>query len=262
MKRYLLIVSLCSLAFSTTSLYAATTDFVADGDITVRDVAGTGVTADLIIKNGSRAESWTYDNTADKYFKVTNPDSTNTFKVVSVASNTSGVSSFHVNNSSGVEVACINNATPGSSYIELSSTSGTYSVYPSNTSCALSTSSSGSSGSSGVAVVTLPPMPPPPPIITPPVFVPSPAPSSLKESQLQLLTTKLKLILQLLVAQLQNQLQARLSSAALFSPPPLPLPTPSTVNPAKQLQLQLMTTQLKLLSELLRQRQVQGVIGQ
>src|SRR3989338_2676627 len=105
--KYLLTFGLLlGFALLTSVAYAATTDFVANGNITVSSVAGTGGTADLVIKDGSRAASWTYDPTANFYFKVTDPDATNTFKVVSLTSNQSGVSSIHVDNSSGVQVAC------------------------------------------------------------------------------------------------------------------------------------------------------------
>ena len=112
-------------------VYAATTDFRANANVIVPNVPGNGVTADLLIMDGS-AESWRYDSTASRVFTVTNPDSNDIFIVGSA---NPAVKSLRVYNSSGVRVVCINNRMPGSSFVALPTTSGTYSAIPASTYC-------------------------------------------------------------------------------------------------------------------------------
>jgi peptidoglycan hydrolase-like protein with peptidoglycan-binding domain len=103
--------------------FAATDDFVANGNITVKAVTFGGSTADMIIFNGSTAESWTFNSGA---FTVTNPGSA--FKV---GSSDSSVKSVKISSSSSVLV-CTENTTPGTSYATLPNSSGTYIVEPSS----------------------------------------------------------------------------------------------------------------------------------
>lgn len=158
MKKYL-VISLLMLVFLVTVVSAATTDFVANGDITINSVThpgGGSPTANLTIVSGSRAESWSYNS---GNFSVTNPDATNLFTV-----SASGVSSVRVNNSASQEVAC------GTGSVQLPSTAGLYRVYASDSSCAGSSSSSSAGGSSGGGST-----PPPAPILpAPPAAVPPP----------------------------------------------------------------------------------------
>ena len=155
MKKYL-IISLLILVFSVVVVSAATTDFVANGDITISNVNNPDgpPTANLTIVSGSRAESWSYNG---GNFSVTNPDATNLFTV-----SASGVSSVRVNNSASQEVAC------GSGSVQLPSTAGLYRVFASDSSCAGSSSSSSSSSSGGGGGYVPPP-------VTPPVVPATPA---------------------------------------------------------------------------------------
>ena len=111
--------------------YATTNSFVANGPIIVPAVPGNGVTADLLIMNGS-AESWRYDNTASRVFTVTNPDPNDSFIV---GSTNPAVKSLRVYNSSDVMVLCLPNTIPGSSFAALPIASDTYSVIPASVYC-------------------------------------------------------------------------------------------------------------------------------
>ncbi len=117
------IITCLALLFSTAVL-AATNDFTANGDITISGVTfGTGTT-DMIIFNGSTAESWQFNNGT---FTVTNPG---TFKVGSADS---GVKSFRIL-LNGSTVACDENVSPGVSYTTLPTNPGTYTIQPSSVS--------------------------------------------------------------------------------------------------------------------------------
>ena len=170
MKRYL-IISLCVLALFTAVAYAATTDFVANGDITVGGVSGSDITADLTIVNGSKAESWRYSSGV---FTVTNPDSTSPFKV---SAHNSSVLTISIKNSDGTVAVCTNNTTPGTSYVELPSSGGTYTVSPSSTQCPSGTGGA-SPGGGGSPTVPPPPPPTPAPVAPRPIAPPSPPPGS------------------------------------------------------------------------------------
>jgi len=122
MKKFLVLTVLA--LFLALPAIAATTDFVADGDITVDPVIG-DVTKNLTIVSGSSAASWEY--TSSNTLTVTDPG---TFKVQATST---AVVSFLIKNSSGTNVACALNSTPGTSYVTLPTTAGTYTVYPSTT---------------------------------------------------------------------------------------------------------------------------------
>ena len=108
MKKFL-VLSVLALLLALPVL-AATTDFVADANVTVSSVSGGEVTADMLIISGSTAESWTYSSGA---FTVTNPG---TFKV---GASSSSVKSIKVKNSGGSVIACANNTTADISYVGL-----------------------------------------------------------------------------------------------------------------------------------------------
>ena len=122
MKKFL-VLSVLALLLALPVL-AATSDFTADGNVTVDTVTGDGVNQTLLILNGSSAESWTYSS-GD--FTVTNPG---TFKVGAADSS---VKSIKVKNSGGSVIACANNTTAGTSYVTLPTASATYTVVPSTT---------------------------------------------------------------------------------------------------------------------------------
>lgn len=105
-------------------VFAAVTDFVANSNITISGVTfGTG-TADMVITNGSTAQSWSFNSGA---FTVTNPGA-----AFNVASLDSTVKSIQVT-SGGTTLVCSANTTPGTSYATLPTASGTYTVLPSAT---------------------------------------------------------------------------------------------------------------------------------
>jgi len=85
---------------------AATTDFTADGNITVSSVTFGAGTTDMLIMDTSTAESWEFDAGA---FTVTNPG---TFIV---GSSDSSVKSIKFAQGSA-NLACAENTTPGTSY--------------------------------------------------------------------------------------------------------------------------------------------------
>ncbi len=121
-KKFCIIVCI-TLLFSTAVL-AATNDFTANSDIIVSGVTfGTGYT-NMIIFNGSTAESWQFNNGT---FIVTNPG---TFKVGSADSS---VKSFRIL-LNGSTVACDENTNPGVSYTTLPTDPGIYTIQPSSTS--------------------------------------------------------------------------------------------------------------------------------
>lgn len=144
MKKYLIIRFLGSLSLilSPALALAASTDFVANGNITVSSVAGSGVTADLVILSGSQAETVV----TGSEFTVTNPDSTNPFQV---KSSDSLVISIKAVDGNGTQAACISNSTPGTSYLELPIAAGTYTITPTTSACSGAAVSGGSANSDG-----------------------------------------------------------------------------------------------------------------
>jgi len=124
MKKIITIVSLCLLFAISAS--AATDDFTATSNITVENVTFGATSVDMIIMNGSTAESWTYNSGA---FTVTNPG---TFQVGSASTSVHTI----VIKNGNTNVACAVNSTPSASYITIPTTAGTYTVEPSSsTSC-------------------------------------------------------------------------------------------------------------------------------
>ncbi|MDD5031782.1 MAG: hypothetical protein PHR36_01920 [Patescibacteria group bacterium] len=121
----------------------ATTEFTANGNVTVSAVTFGGDTVDMLIMDTSTAESWTYSGGA---FTVTNPG---TFKV---GSSDTSVKAIKVSLLGSV-VACAKNHTPGTSYVSFATTAGVYTVEPStiniansltyNSSCGAATCASG-----------------------------------------------------------------------------------------------------------------------
>jgi len=156
MKKYLIISSLL-FALSSTVALAASDDFIANGEITTGSVVGSGVTAALIIRSGSRAESWTYSD--GNSLQVTNAHSSSRFKV---GSDSASVISMRVNNSNGNEIAC----TDGNTGVEVPAGSGiAYTVYPSNATCS-SAVVRGTSGSGGGGTSVTPAIPATPAVPT------------------------------------------------------------------------------------------------
>lgn len=119
MTKKILFLSIAIL-FALSPVLAATNDFTADENITVTDVTFDATTADMLIMNGSTAESWTFDSGT---FTVTNPGTFN------VGSSDSAVKSIKITQG-GSDVACAENTTPGTSYVTLPSASNTYTIVP------------------------------------------------------------------------------------------------------------------------------------
>ena len=150
MKKYLIIPAGVLALFAGTAM-AATNDFVADGDFTIESVSGTGVTANLTILDGSTANSVTSNAGV---LTVTNPGSA--FKMTGSDAN---IVSLQADN--GSETSCVNNINPGTTYLQVPESAGTYTITPSKNGC--SASSGGSSSSSGGGGGT--PPPPAPPVV-------------------------------------------------------------------------------------------------
>ena len=105
-------------------VFAATNDFVANGNITVTGVTFGASTADMLILSGSESESWLFSSGT---FTVTNPGS-----AFQVGSSDSTVKSIQVTQG-GTTLVCSENSTPGTSFATLPTTAGTYTVSPSAT---------------------------------------------------------------------------------------------------------------------------------
>lgn len=140
--------------FLSSTTNAATTDFVADGNVTVSSVVYNSLTADLLIMDGSKAESWNFNS---DNFTVTNPDTSG----FTVGSNNSAVKSIRVkSHNENRETTCADNTTAGTSYVTLPITADTYSVYPSSSTCEVAASGGGSSGGGGGSRTRTPPVAP------------------------------------------------------------------------------------------------------
>lgn len=155
-KLYPITIAL-SLVLVASAAYAATTDFVANGNITVSSVTNGGVVADLAIVSGSQTESWAY---TDGVFTVVNSDSTNPFRI---ATSDATIRSIAITNSDGVVLACKNDPVLGDTYVEVPVASGTLTVKPSTTGCVTASSSTSSStsgsrsgGGGGASAVVIP----------------------------------------------------------------------------------------------------------
>lgn len=105
-------------------VWAAVTDFVANNNIVVSSVTFGSGTADMLVMDGSQAESWSYNAGT---FTITNPATDNTFKV---GSSDNSVEAIRVLQA-GTMVACAYNQTAGTSYVELPTSAGTYTIDPS-----------------------------------------------------------------------------------------------------------------------------------
>ena len=123
---------------------AATTDFVADGNVGITGVVYGAFTSELTIMNGSKAESIDFTSGT---FTVTNPDATAGFKV---GSGTFTAKSIRVRSQAqSSETVCADNTTLGTSYVTLPTTADVYTVYGSETACEGSGSTSGGGGGGG-----------------------------------------------------------------------------------------------------------------
>ncbi|MDD5290715.1 MAG: hypothetical protein PHZ04_01230 [Patescibacteria group bacterium] len=156
-----LVLFLVALLLAFPALTTATTEFTADGNITVSAVTFGSTTAEMLVMTGSTAESWTI--TSGGTFTVTNPGN---FMVGSAVAETN-VKGIKVT-LDGVAVACAKNTTPGTNYVTLPATAGTYTIVPVttnvanaviyNTSCGASECASGysvsGSGADAGCVVT------------------------------------------------------------------------------------------------------------
>lgn len=103
---------------------AATNNFTANGNIVVPGVTFGATTANMLIMSGSTAESWLFNSGA---FTVTNPGS-----AFEVGSSDVAVKSIQVTQGSST-LSCTENTTPGTSYVTLPISSGTYTILPSAT---------------------------------------------------------------------------------------------------------------------------------
>ncbi|MDE2079692.1 MAG: peptidoglycan-binding protein [Patescibacteria group bacterium] len=121
MSRFFLTIFL-SLAVPALA-FAATTDFTANGDITVSSVTFGSGTANMLILNGSTAQSWSFSSGA---FTVTNAG---TFKVGSADSSVKSIQF----SSGGTTLVCSENTTPGTSFATAPTAAGTYTITPSAT---------------------------------------------------------------------------------------------------------------------------------
>ncbi|MFH0951303.1 MAG: peptidoglycan-binding domain-containing protein [bacterium] len=113
MPKYIIKIVVLACLLLASPVLAATTDFVADSNITVTGVTFGSTTADIIIIDGSKAESWSFNGGT---FTVTNPHVTSTFKI---GSSDSTVKSFLIKNAANHNEACNKNYTPGTSYVTL-----------------------------------------------------------------------------------------------------------------------------------------------
>ncbi len=121
------VVFIISLLFIVANIvYATTSNFQAITDVIVSNVSYEQGMADLLIMEGSEAESFKYDNGV---FSVTNPSSENLFKVGSLDAKAKAI---RLLNTEFELVDCIKNNSLGEDYIELPSDSGTYFLEPSD----------------------------------------------------------------------------------------------------------------------------------
>lgn len=105
-------------------VFAATNDFVANGNVIIPGVTFGVSTTNMLIMNGSTAESWSFTSGV---LTVTNPGAAFT-----ISSSDSEVKSIQIT-SGATTLACSENTTPGTSYATLPAASGTYTVLPSAT---------------------------------------------------------------------------------------------------------------------------------
>lgn len=141
MRKFTIITLLTLLAFSTPVL-ATTTDFTADGDITVTGVTFGSGTVDVTILSGSTCEEWLF---SDGALTVKNPGG------FQISSSNSGVKTIKATRG-GATVSCAENSNPGTSSLTLLVDGNTYVIVPSTdvscTGSAAGVSSGSPSGSS------------------------------------------------------------------------------------------------------------------
>lgn len=160
MKKYLIIL-VSVLLLSANAAFAATDDFTANTDVTIQDVVGDGVTANVLILSGSKAQSIEFSGGS---FTITNPNSG--FKLTISSSNVLSIRA----NKNGGEIACTANENPGTTQFNVPESAGTYTIMPSKYGCSggSGTGSSGSGGGGGGSS-------PKPKPVTPPVTLPEQA---------------------------------------------------------------------------------------
>ncbi len=124
LKYIIVLFAVLSLQSQPVAVFAATNDFVAGSDITVSGVTFGSGTADMLIFNGSTAESWTINSGT---FTTTNPGS-----AFRAGSSDSSVKSIQISKN-GSTLVCTENSTPGTSYATLPTSAGTYTIAPSAT---------------------------------------------------------------------------------------------------------------------------------
>jgi hypothetical protein len=128
MRKFIAII-VFALLFTVSPVFAASESFTATSAITVSSVQGDGLTADFTILNGSTAASWTINSTTGAFSATT--DSSSDFKV-SASSNTVVAIGYY----SGSTGTCTPNTKPGTTYAEITSSAGTYTIAPyTTTSC-------------------------------------------------------------------------------------------------------------------------------
>ena len=140
-----------SLLFLPVFAFADSSDFVANGRVTISAVTFGESTADMFIFSGSTAQSWTLSSGT---FTVVNPGID-----FQVGSSDTAVKTIKVNQS-GTLVVCGLNTGPGTTSISLPDSSATYTIIPSaDTTCAAiaSTVSEGGGSGGGASVSSLTP---------------------------------------------------------------------------------------------------------
>jgi hypothetical protein len=119
MKKLITSIILVLISFP---VMAATDDFTATSDITVSNINLDGGDIEMVIMNGSSAESWQIDNGS---FTVTNPGSTFNVNTADASVKTILVRQGNTN------ISCTLNTAPGTTYVTLPTTSATYAIIPS-----------------------------------------------------------------------------------------------------------------------------------
>ncbi|MBI4709080.1 MAG: hypothetical protein HY764_02675 [Candidatus Portnoybacteria bacterium] len=126
MKKNIIFI-LLGFVLSATAAFAAYNSFIANGDITVQNVQGDGLTADFKIFNGSTAESWTINSSGRFSVSILDGSSFMT------GSADSDVKAIVYGTGEGAD-SCAENATPGTTYITLE-TAGGYTITPKSSAC-------------------------------------------------------------------------------------------------------------------------------
>ncbi|MFH1522333.1 MAG: hypothetical protein ABIE43_00765 [Patescibacteria group bacterium] len=127
--RKIFVIIILALIFVISPTLAASTDFIADADITVSSVTFGASSVNFVIVEGSRAESWVYTSGA---FTVVYPDATNAFTVSSSDTSVKAIRALL----NGATVACVKNSAPGTNTLAIPSTDATYTIEPVTTAIA------------------------------------------------------------------------------------------------------------------------------